>query len=319
VIDPLRETNTDSVTTSSGQTISLALSTEDRTFNDSSFVEVDITASQLTGNDVNVVFIWDGSGSLNSSEYATELNAIQTTLNALDAEFAGSATDVDVKLIQFSREPAGGNGIRESGVFDLDDPALDNVAALPVASQLGGGTDYAPPINAAFSFLNSEPAGEENFVFFASDGQPNFGTNFGNIGGLQAIADVQAFGFGSGVTSGSAINALNTVDSDNAVILPGASDLANAFATSPLFAADLVDFSLKVEGFEIANKGNLVPLGTGNFEFDDTLTSLLNGLGDSTTVEATATFDTDNDGSADETLVAQTIINGTDGSDIIFA
>lgn len=98
-----------------------------------------------------------------------------------------------------------------------------------------------------------------------------------------------------------------------------ASELTDAFAASPLFPADLLDFSLLVDGMEVADESDLNALGGGDFDLDLTLTSLLHDLGDANNVQATASFDTDNDGVADETLTAQTVINGTDGSDIMFA
>lgn len=146
VIDPLRETDLAQAVASNGQTLSLGLSTEDRTFNDSSFLEVDISASDLADQNVNVVFIWDGSGSLSATDYAAEVAAVQQTINLLRAEFAGSAADVDVKLIQFSSSQSGFDALRESGSLELNSGLLDNISALPLTSQISGGTDYAPPL-----------------------------------------------------------------------------------------------------------------------------------------------------------------------------
>ena len=62
VIDPLVETATDNDTADNGQSLSLSLSTEDRTFNTSSFVSVDLTAGDLLQTDVNVSFVIDEFG-----------------------------------------------------------------------------------------------------------------------------------------------------------------------------------------------------------------------------------------------------------------
>ena len=114
---------------------------------------------------------------------------------------------------------------------------------------------------------------------------------------------------------------LDKVDSDDAIIAPNASDLDEAFETSPLFAADLIDFSLTVDTglgpVEIFDESDLIG-AAGNFELNEVLNGLSHSLGATNTVTATAMFDTNNDGFEDQTLTAQTIINGTDGSDIIF-
>ncbi len=99
--------------------------------------------------------------------------------------------------------------------------------------------------------------------------------------------------------------------------------LAMSLPTSPLFPADLIDFSLEVDTgsgpVEIFDEFDLNSLGGGDYDFDDVLDGLSNVLGDTNTVVATATFDLNNDGEADETRTATTFINGTDGSDILFA
>lgn len=317
VIDPLRETDTDAAPAAiNGQNLSLTLSTEDRTFNDSSFVEVDITVGDVQPQEFNVVFIVDGSGSLSAADYATQLDAVQTTIDSLEAAFTGSPDNVEVKLIQFSRAGGSFDAIRQTVEFNLTDAALNNIAALPeIGNQIEGGTDYEPPLQAALSYFNSEPGGEQNFVFFASDGNPQLNNFADDAAALQAVANVQAFGFGTSIDQAP----LDIVDSDTAVILPNVSDLEGAFATSPLFPAELVEFSLTVDGTEVADETDLMDLGGGDFAFDDVLLGLLNDLGDTNDVMATATFDTNNDGVADETRQVMTVINGTDGSDIVFA
>ena len=119
VIDPLRETDSDSALAPNGQEIGLSLSTEDRTFNTSSFVEVDI-ATGAVGQDVNVSFVIDGSGSVGAPNYTQEIAAVQNAINDLRAEYTGSASSVQIQLVQFSSGAS-------SASYGLFDAALDNV------------------------------------------------------------------------------------------------------------------------------------------------------------------------------------------------
>ncbi len=86
VIDPLQETALDSqAAANNNQLISLSLSTEDRTFNDSSFAEVEISFGPLVQSDVNISFVIDGSISIGASDYAIQVAAVQETIDSLRA------------------------------------------------------------------------------------------------------------------------------------------------------------------------------------------------------------------------------------------
>ena len=319
VIDPMRETDTDSASTANGQTLQLMLSTEDRTYNNSSFVEVELRASDLGEQDINVSFVLDGSGSISFSQYAEQLEAVQNTINSLRADFAGANADIDVQLVQFS------SGAQQA-TFDLFDPALDNIAALPVLSQLNGSTNYEAGLQLALNFFNAQAPGEDDFVFFASDGAPNtpsFTAHLDEAAALKATASITAVGFGF-----ADLSVLNGIDNTGgAQLVPNAESLGDAFATSPLFAADLIDFSLTVSqnggpAVEGAPEADLTSLGGGNFALNDLLLGLGHNLGDMAVVTATAVYDVDGDLATTNdrtTLIGSTTINGTDGSDIVFA
>jgi hypothetical protein len=105
-----------------------------------------------------------------------------------------------------------------------------------------------------------------------------------------------------------------------------ADELADTLAASPLFPADLLDFSLTVDTgggpVEVATEADLIDNGGGSFSLDGTIVALLNTLGADNVVVATATFDNNNNNvvdAADIQLVGTTHINGTDGSNVIFA
>lgn len=316
VIDPLRETDTDAAAALNGQNLSISLSTEDRTFNTSSFVQVAI-ASGTVDQDVNISFVIDGSGSITTAEYTEQLKVVQNTINDLRAEYQNSVADVTVQLVQFS------DGAQQA-TFDLYDHGLDSVVDAPLSPQLRQYTNYEAGLQLAVTFFNGQAA-DDNFLLFASDGEPNrpntsIATFQDEVNQLQALnVSRTAVGFGNAVPA-----PLNAIDNTGgATIVTSAADLGDVFADSPLFSADLFDFTLTVNGVQVADESDLVSLGGGDYAFDPALDPRLfgldNTLGATNEVVATARFDTDNDGIADTTRIAETVINGTDGSDILFA
>lgn len=313
VIDPLRETNTDDRTTANGQDLSLTLSTEDRTYNDSSFVEVDIASGGLGDQTLNVSFVLDASGSV-GQEWSEEVQAVQNALDDLRAEFSGSSADINIQLVRFAEGAS-------QQTYSLWDAALNDIAANTLYSTGASGvTNYEAALDLAVTFFTGKD-GDDNFMLFASDGYPNRGGSYSDeVNELNGFnVSITAVGFGDGINAGTLDGIDNTGGSE---VVASAADLSGIFATSPLFPAELVDFSLKVGGVEVADENDLTSLGNGDYELNDTLTALLNSLGDTNQVDATAVFDTDGDlGTIDDQvmLMASTSINGTDGTDIVFA
>jgi len=80
----------------------------------------------------------------------------------------------------------------------------------------------------------------------------------------------------------------------------------------------LLEFSLPVDGTEVADESHLIALGGGDYELDGMLLGLDNTHLALNSVRAEAEFDTDGDGLADEFRFVETFIDGTDGSDILF-
>jgi len=313
VIDPLRETAIDSSeATATGQLITLQLSTEDRTFNDTSFVEVDISSGPVDQGDINVSFVIDGSGSIAPVDYAEQVQAVQNTVDELRADFDGTGVDIEVQLVQFSLGAA-------SASLDLFDPILDDIAAggTPLTPQQASLTNYEAGLGEAVSFFTGQGA-DENFLLFTSDGFPNEGGPFDDEVAVLESLNVSrtAVGFGTGIDTATLDLIDNTGGSE---IVADASELSDVFGASPLFPADLVDFSLTLNGVEIFGLADLTDEGGGSFSLEEILMGLPNDLGDSNSVLAVAEFDIDNDGVADETRTAETLIDGTDGSDVLFA
>lgn len=320
VIDPLVETATQSLAAANGQLLSLSLSTEDRTYNDSSFVDVDITAGGLS-QAVNVSFVIDGSGSISGSEYDEQVLAVQNTINQLRADYAGSPAVVTVQLVKFASNAA------TSPYWALNNPALDNVASGTVLSGgPGGATNYDAGLLLAEQFFSGKGA-QDNFLLFTSDGAPTAGGDYlDSVAALNADnVSITAVGFG-----GANLGVLNQIDNTGgAQIVANAAGLGDVFADSPLFPAKLVDFSLSVDGNEVFDFDDLNDLGGGDYDLNSVLTALSAAgmIGDSNTVKAEAWFDTNNDydpdapdpSKIDEYRFVETVIEGTNGTDILFA
>src|SRR6056297_2256103 len=126
VIDPLVETNSDSAqAATNGQLITLSLSSEDRTYNDSSFLDVKLQFGSVEQTDVNISFVIDGSGSLGSSGFAAERTAVANAIYELRAEYqslydelgAAATGLVEIQLVQFALDAS-------QATYDLFDPAL---------------------------------------------------------------------------------------------------------------------------------------------------------------------------------------------------
>lgn len=311
VIDPLVESDTDSSAAGNGQVLSLSLATEDRTYNDSSFVDVDIAAGSVSQN-VNVSFVIDGSGSITFGEFAEQRQAVQNTIDQLRLDYMDSVATVTVQIVQFAGNQA------PSGIFDLYSTTLDDISTgTALASQITGNTPYNLGLQAAVNFFNGK-AGQDNFLLFTSDGEPNPAGAY-----LTRVAELDAIGVSRTAVGFNAadLGVLNTIDNTGgAEIVPNAAALGDAFADSPLFPADLLSFELKVDDVLVADLGDLS--GGGNaYSLDDVLSGLsaAGTLGAKNHVTALAGFDTDNDGAVDEFRFAETWIDGTDGSDIVFA
>ncbi len=323
-------------TNSNGQSVSLGidgeapLSSEDPSRDGVGIGNAQLDVAEVTGSAINVSFVFDSSGSLNVSEYNLQLQAVQTAIDDIRTQFEGSQTDVDVQLVKFS------SGVTAEE-YDLFDPALNDIAALESFAYTPGLTNYEGALGVAEEFFNEQPDGEQNFLLFSSDGQPNVNDpNYPDwetvtAPNLQEIATISAFGIGQSIDEATLDLLDNTGGSQN---VESAADLSNAFSGTPIFAAELVDFSLKlaVDGEdlgEIANEDDLQP---DNANFDLLLADVPDIgeiLGEENHFTATAVFDFDGDIattddqvtlisaesiSASDTAVTKT---GTSGNDLL--
>ena len=111
--------------------------------------------------DLDVLFIYDGSGSIDAEEFDFEKAAIKECIQGLPID--GTAA---VALIQFS----------SMVVLDLPLTLIDSQAALDDLLlfidgivQIGGGTNLAPPLDLAFDIMANEAVGSTRQVFVFTD------------------------------------------------------------------------------------------------------------------------------------------------------
>ncbi|MAM62455.1 Ig-like domain-containing protein [uncultured Maritimibacter sp.] len=359
VIDPLTQTGTDAlIAAANGQQISLSLTTEGRTYNTESEVDVRIDFGSLDQPDVNVSFVLDGSASISDPEYEQQLEAVQLAIDSIATQYAGSGTNVTFQLVQFSGE----NNISRYNVdpslnvldtwvrtetFTLADwngttGALDDVAGTATfATQLDGFTNYELGLDRAVEFFAGSGAeGDDNFLFFISDGAPTraidpndpteeIGSSVANfyldeVGELYAEGvAITAIGFGS-----VQLNTLSAIDNTGAGAdrFSSPTQIIQAIEASPVFPSDVFEFRLTVDGTDVVVldtaaeiAAGLVDLGGGDLGFSFDALGLDNTLGGGSEISAWVSFDTDGNGVADEILQVTNFVAGTDGSDILFA
>ena len=250
------------------------------------------------GTQYRIALIIDVSGSMGGSRIAEAKAAYVDLINYLKNQ--GIADVSEFAVIPFNSSASLYEGLDA-------DAAITRINSLGA----GGGTSFGPAISRGLEFFDGTKDGVSNIAYFLSDGQGS-----GASTSLQAVADVRAFGIGSGASIGS----LNTIDSNNAVILNSASDLAASFTESEIKTAD-------VDKIEIYLNNALSSTITGDQLTDNGAT----GLSYSGTIEG---LDTENSDTLeakvffkDTSIPAQTVTfnvadgkteaKGSDGDDTI--
>lgn len=314
-----------------GQTITFGIDGDSPLSSGIGVANVEIDVSEVSGSAINVSFAFDSSGSLGQDAYDDQFDAIKTAIRDIRTEFEGSQTQVDVQLVQFGT----GVYVKTYDLTELTDEVLDSDQFANEFAYTAGWTNYDAALLEVESFFASQP-GETNFLFFSSDGVPIlFGTPQtaweSTAQGLQEVAIISAFGIGTGIN----LTTLNKLDNTGGAVTGlSADNLSGAFADTPIFAADLVDFSLKlvadgVDHGEIATTDDLKP---DDINFDLPLADVPNIsdlLGEQNQFTATATFDFDGDPtstddqitlfSAETVSVSPDPVNktGTSGNDLL--
>jgi hypothetical protein len=317
----------ESYTAPNGQTVTMAISEDP--VDDDPAGNVAIGVSEVDSATINLSFALDASGSVGSTGWTNIENAVYDAVEQLAAQFQGSQTTVNVQIVQY------GEGVYENFTFEIDDPQLlTAIRALWFRS--GGRTDWDEAMDASHAFFDSKAPGDTNVLYFVTDGIPSgsaWTSSLATLNSAHYDLDIQAFGIGTGFNT----TQLQQVDSDGTPTSVGDSAaLLAAIQESPLFAAELVNFTLSLtadgEAMVLSQTDVDEAIASDGLNFDVALAEIA-GLGDLLGEEnlftATATFDLDGDTETTDdriTLTSAELISkqdaartatGTDGSDLL--
>ena len=286
------------------------------------------SVSELDAGNVNLVIALDRSGSVGAANWQTAIDDVADALDKLAARFVGAETKVTVQVIPYASTAS------VAGTFDLTDPDLiTTVRNLPFT---GGGTNWTAALDRTESFLDGQSAGDLNYLYFVSDGEPSNASWRAVFDRLTDSAakgyelQVEAFGIGGKVD----LATLGLMDT-TPTILSGADELAQAFGATPLFSAQLVDLSVTmiVDGIDLGQIADETAAGLETSGFTTRLAlaeipGFVDLLGRENLVTATAGFDLDGDPDTVEFQLASSqlftraasaqTLTGTDGSDLLF-
>ncbi|MEB3214782.1 MAG: DUF4114 domain-containing protein [Nostocales cyanobacterium 94392] len=220
------------------------------------------TQVNVTNREYNFAYIIDVSDSMKGEPLEAAKNAyINLTKSLIDSGIA--------EVSQFAVIPFGSDAFLNAPLNAVE--AISTIENL----SLNGFTNFNAALEKANQFFSTVPSGATNTVYFLSDGFSTTGGSFKNTAkALQAVADVQAYGFGA-----ANIQELRIVDSDQPTIVSEVSKLADEFVNSTFSRDDI---------FENNNQDNLlnpVPQTIQLFPELDNQLPILN-LTDSSTEEA---------------------------------
>ncbi|MEM9922354.1 MAG: Calx-beta domain-containing protein [Cyanobacteria bacterium P01_D01_bin.50] len=191
-----------------------------------------ITLSPFENNDqFNFAYLIDVSGSMEGEPLEEAKKAyISLTESLIDDGIA------DVS--QFAVIPFSSDASLFAPLSALD--AISTVQGLSAS----GFSNFDGALKEANNFFSTVPPGATNVAYFISDGFSTMGGDFTNsANALQAVADVQAYGWGA-----ANIQELEIIDSDQPVIVSEASDLAIEFADSVLDRNDISSINILLDG-----------------------------------------------------------------------
>ncbi|MEM7319178.1 MAG: VCBS domain-containing protein, partial [Pseudomonadota bacterium] len=264
----------DSGAGANGQTVSVDINSAATPENPAGSVSV--TAIPSDSASINLVFALDRSGSIGADGWTSQVNAVAEALEQLAAQFAGSATTVDVKIITYASD------VTSLATIDLQDSTIGSqVRDLPFT---GGVTNWAGALNQTQLFLDGEPGTDSNFLFFITDGEPTSGSWQAALANLTDVASngysvqIEAFGIGDSINFAT----LSQLD-PTPVELTSADQLATALTETPIFDPILTSFelSLEVDGVDmgvIADQSSPALVADG-LNYDLSLAEI-DGLGD---------------------------------------
>ena len=171
----------------------------------------DKDGSEAANGFYNFAYIIDKSGSMGGGQLAQAKAAYIQLTNAL-ASYGITEENSTFAVIPFN----------DSAQLLSGPYTPDNAKSQLSSLNSGGGTAFGPALDKAKAFFTSKNATPNaiNIAYFLSDGSGS-----GADTSLQQYADVRAYGIGGGAN----LTALDIIDSNDAVVLSDASELAEAF------------------------------------------------------------------------------------------
>ena len=217
------------------------------------------TTGLVLGDNFNIAFIVDTSGSIDDSTMNTIKDQLEDVFTQLMASIGTGSGVVNISLIDFDRTA-------ETLIsIDLSAPnALQDIINAVDDLDNGGWTNYFAAFNEARDWFQSGLPVATNLAYFITDGRPNTdngepGLHFQNaldaFDALDSLAVVQALGIGNNVET----SILMQFDSDNTPInnidanaladailqtdlIPG-NDVINSMGGNDIIFGDLVEFA----------------------------------------------------------------------------
>nr|WP_246742602.1 Ig-like domain-containing protein [Microvirga splendida] len=316
------------------QSVSLSVDAPTATTAATADLKLLISLGPVLQPQMNILYLIDISGSTSDRFEGTavgDLNSDGRANTVLDAEIAGltaltervrslgfSSADVTVTIIPFngSADPADPREPDQSGVnaatFNLGQAGDGAIAAYLSGLDADGETSFASALRAANDRLqNLDQGGEENFVYFLSDGrgQGPIDTEIAILNDRYG-ARITAIGVGENAS----LSQLNDIDNTGGASLltePGQIDIS--VLGSPVQSGTITDIDVFVNGRDIVEIGRedlvLTPQG---WILNASVDGLRRLAGDQNAVTATVTF-ASGEVLATDLVVAGALPRSTDG------
>lgn len=267
---------------------------------------------------INISIAMDSSGSIGIPNWAAQRQSVKEAVQQLAERFEGSATSVDVQIINYSSAAVA------TGPYDLHDPELQQaIMGLPFRR---GSTRWDLALDEANAFFSSQPPDEANVLLFITDGVPSTDNwrealdALRNPPGAGFELDIQTFGIGDRYDP----TLLQEIDPEPTE-LRSPDDLAAAVTAAPTFAPRLIslELTLEADGTDqgVIATGASAALRVEGTDYELPLASIENIealLGASNRINTLARFDLDGDDSTAEIeLFASDVIGRADAAQTV--
>ncbi|TKW79513.1 MAG: tandem-95 repeat protein, partial [Bradyrhizobium icense] len=224
------------------------------------------SANEKVAQTIHAAFVLDFSGSIDSTEFAQMMTAVKA---AGDKIFQNSTGGTSVELVAFASSSIASGPFLTQAAFDAQMDAW--TSSRPLSSN----TNYTSAISTLLANYSSV-AGQNNQVFFVSDGNPNEGTgsggdvlseptktNWSNFVNGATQVHVTSIGVGDGIDNAS----LQQIDVDGQGTVIAVAQFSDLIDTiTALIGTDATGNVLTNDGFG-ADGGRLLSITIDNVEY----------------------------------------------------